>query len=128
MPMNEMGRMHGIDGHNLRRARRRRVEGTVLVTDAMLDAVIGRIGNLSETGMLLIATAPLADDALYQLRYSLPMPGGALLSIEAGMHAVWQDRSSGSGQAWVGLRVISLPEAQLQQLRAWLDAPGGCYD
>lgn len=125
--MNETSRMHA-SGRNLRRARRRRVDGTVLVTDAMTDSVVGRIGNLSETGMLLIANAPLVDDALYQLRYSLPMPGGALQSIEAGMHALWQDRSTGSGQAWVGLRVIALPEAQLQQLRAWLDAPGGRYD
>ncbi|MFC0676984.1 PilZ domain-containing protein [Lysobacter korlensis] len=114
--------------HNLRRARRRRIEGTVLVTDAMTDAIVGRIGNLSETGMLLIATAPLVDDALYQFRYSLSMHGGALLSVEAGMHALWQDRSTGSGQAWVGLRAISIPDLQLQQLRNWLDAPGGRYD
>lgn len=123
---------HALTGstnvQNLRRARRRRIEGTVLVTDSMTDAVVGRIGNLSETGMLLIANAPLADDALYQFRYSLPMPGGALLSIEAGMHALWQERSTGSGQAWIGLRAIAIPELQLQQLRTWLDAPGGRYD
>lgn len=125
--MNNAGAMHAT-GRNLRRARRRRVEGTVLVTDSMTDTVVGRIGNLSESGMLLIASAPLVDDALYQFRYSLPVAGGALLSIEAGMHALWQDRSTGSGQAWVGLRVIALPDEQLQQLRAWLDAPGGRYD
>lgn len=114
--------------HNLRRARRRRIEGTVLVTDAMTDDVVGRLGNLSETGMLLIARAPLTEDALYQFRYTLPLPGGGQLPIEAGMHALWQDRGTGSGQAWVGLRVIALPDVQLEQLRAWLDAPGARYD
>lgn len=114
--------------HNLRRARRRRVDGTVVVTDAMTDAVVGRLGNLSETGMLLIATAPLVEDALYQFRYTLALPGGGQLPIEAGMHALWQARNTGSGQAWVGLRVIAMPDEQLQPLRAWLDAPGARYD
>lgn len=114
--------------HNQRRARRRRVDGTVLVTDAMTDVVVGRLGNLSETGMLLIATAPLVEDALYQFRYTLALAGGGQLPIEAGMHALWQERATGSGQAWVGLRVIALPDEQLQPLRAWLDAPGARYD
>lgn len=126
--MNSPAHVAGGAAHNLRRARRRRVDGTVLVSDSMTEAVIGRIGNLSETGMLLIANAPLTDDALYQLRFSLPMPGGAVLSIEAGMHALWQERSTGSGQAWIGLRAIAIPETQLHQLRAWLDAPGGRFD
>ena len=52
-----------------RRAPRRKVSDNVLVTDAMTERVVGRIGNLSETGMLLIASAPLNDDALYQFRF-----------------------------------------------------------
>ena len=43
-----------------------------LVTDTMTERVVGRIGNLSETGMLLIASAPLVEDALYQFRFLLP--------------------------------------------------------
>ena len=54
-----------------RRARRRKVSDTILVTDAMTDSVVGRIGNLSETGMLLMASAPLVEDALYQFRFRL---------------------------------------------------------
>lgn len=113
---------------NYRRARRRKVEGTIPVTDMMTGIVIGRIGNLSENGMLLIASAPLTDDALYQCSFSLPLPGDALLTVEAGWHALWQDRSNASGQTWVGLRAITMPDAQLQQLRAWLDSPGGVYE
>lgn len=118
----------GSNVHNLRRSRRRRVDDTVLVTDAMTDAVVGRLGNLSESGMLLIASTPLVEDALYQLRYTLPMPLGGQLPIEAGLHALWQDRGTGSGQAWVGLRVVAIADEHLQPLRAWLDAPGARYD
>lgn len=113
---------------NYRRARRRKVEGTVSVTDMMTETVIGRIGNLSENGMLLLASMPLVDDALYQFSFSLPLPDGALLTIEAGWHALWQDRSNATGQTWIGLRSITMPDAQLQQLRAWLESPGGTYE
>ena len=112
---------------DFRRARRRRVDGVVPVVDTMTDAVVGRIGNLSETGMLLIASAPLAEDALYQFRFELPAPTGAL-TVEAGMHALWQDRNSASGQTWAGLRVISMPVEHLRRLREWLDAPGSRYE
>lgn len=126
--MNEAFRTGGPMGANFRRARRRKVEGTVNVTDVMTETVIGRIGNLSENGMLLIASAPLVDDALYQFRFTLPASGGPVLTVEAGLHALWQDRSNASGQTWAGLRVITMPEDQLQRLRAWLDAPGGRFE
>ena len=54
-----------------RRTRRRRIVETVQVVDTMTETVIGHLGNLSETGMMLIASAPLVDDALYQLRFNL---------------------------------------------------------
>ena len=47
-----------------RRARRRNVPKPVAVFDLMTEQVIGRVGNLSESGMLLVATEPVVDDAL----------------------------------------------------------------
>ena len=44
-----------------RRARRRKVSDTIMVIDAMTDSVVGRIGNISETGMLLIASFNTLD-------------------------------------------------------------------
>lgn len=126
--MNDPMRAGAPVAQNFRRARRRKIEGTVTVTDAMTESIVGRIGNLSENGMLLIATAPLVDDALYQFRFTLPAIGGPVLTVEAGLHALWQDRSNASGQTWAGLRVITMPDDQLHQLRAWLDAPGGRFE
>ncbi|CAA9345200.1 MAG: hypothetical protein AVDCRST_MAG71-2468 [uncultured Lysobacter sp.] len=126
--MNDSMPTSGPAGQNFRRARRRKIEGTVSVTDVMTETVIGRIGNLSENGMLLIASAPLVDDALYQFRFTLPGSGGPMVTVEAGLHALWQDRSNASGQTWAGLRIITMPDDQLQYLRAWLDAPGGRFE
>ena len=111
-----------------RRARRRKVSDTILVTDAMTDSVIGRIGNVSETGMLLIASAPLVEDALYQVRFQLHDARGRPVPLEVGAHLLWLDRASAPGQAWTGFRFIAIPADQSQQLRDWIDAPGGQFE
>jgi len=111
-----------------RRAKRRRIEGVVQVIDAMTDAVVGRIGNLSENGLLLLAAAPLADDARYPSPLAPPTRPRRTVPFEAGMHALWQDRQNAAGQSWIGLRMISVSEDQLADLRQWLDAPGARYD
>ena len=43
--------------HDSRRAPRRHVTEVVPVIDTMTDEVVGQLGNLSESGMLLIASA-----------------------------------------------------------------------
>src|SRR5690606_12717622 len=72
--------------NEFRRAKRRKAADTILVMDGMTERVVGRIGNLSETGMLLLANEALVDDALYQLRFTLPTPEGADVSVEVGAH------------------------------------------
>lgn len=109
-----------------RRSRRRQVAGIVQVTDSMTDVVIGQIGNVSESGMLVMAGAPLVVDALYQLRFGLPH-GTAQLPFEVGAHLLWHDQASAPGQAWTGFRFIAVSDEQMRQLRRWIDAPGSRY-
>lgn len=109
-----------------RRSPRRVVSETILVSDVMTEELVGRIGNLSEGGMLLMASVPLNDDALYQLRFRLP--GTDLVDIEVGAHLLWMDRASAPGQFWGGLRFISLSDENRDKLNAWVDAPGAAYD
>ena len=45
-----------------RRSRRRQLAETVQVTDSMTEMVVGHIGNVSETGMLVMSSAPLVVD------------------------------------------------------------------
>ena len=113
--------------HEFRRARRRKAPDTILVTDTMTERVIGRIGNLSETGMLLIASEQLTDDALYQLRFLLP-DGASGMGVDVGAHLLWMDRASAPAQVWAGFRFIALTEPQSKVLRTWVDAPGSHYE
>ena len=97
-----------------RRAERRNVQETISVSDTMTGQVVGRLGNLSESGMLLGASAPLLDDALYQLRFELPDRTGKMVPIDVGAHLVWIGSANTPGHSWAGLRFLTMP---LQALR-----------
>lgn len=105
-----------------RRRKRRQVDASIVVTDTMRGAAVGRIGNLSETGMLLVATVPLREDALYQFRFTLIEESGEEATYETGAHLLWTDEHGSAGTTWAGFRFIAVPEAQALRLRAWIDA------
>lgn len=106
-----------------RRAHRRDAPEDIEVIDTMTDQVVGRLGNVSETGMLLISETALVDDGLYQLRFQLPQPEGPALDIEVGAHLLWQNGASAPGNAWLGFRFITLTGDSHAHLRLWLEQP-----
>ncbi|MGY1519346.1 PilZ domain-containing protein [Luteimonas sp. A482] len=110
-----------------RRAKRRKASDTILVTDTMTGHVIGRIGNVSQSGMLLIASEPLVDDALYQLQFTLPHDQGSV-AVDVGAHLLWMDHASARSQLWAGLRFIALGAEQSRRLHSWIEAPGSHYE
>ncbi|MEL1266060.1 PilZ domain-containing protein [Pseudoxanthomonas putridarboris] len=105
-----------------RRARRRNVPKPVTVFDLMTEQAIGRLGNVSESGMLLIATAPVVDDALYQLRFHLRDERGQDVPIDVGAHLLWSAQANTPGQAFAGLRFLTIEREPLELLRRWVNA------
>lgn len=105
-----------------RRERRREVPEPIQVIDTMTDQVIGRLGNLSETGMLLATSAALVDGALYQFRFNLSRESGPDQVIEVGVQLMWQDTASSPDQVWAGFCFINARSEQMQHLARWLRA------
>lgn len=105
-----------------RRAKRKHVPERIEVFDTMLDVPMGNIGNISETGMLLVASTQVTDDALYQLRFALPNQGRPQ-EIEIGVHHIWSEAANGNSQNWVGFRFIDIGSKDLDALRAYI-GPG----
>lgn len=103
-----------------RNAPRKSSRATIEVIDDITGHNIGRIGNLSRTGMMLLCEQPLQDGALYQLR--LQMPGHSLVrtQIETGVQTMWTEGTSASGQQWAGLRIISISAPAAEWLDKWL--------
>jgi hypothetical protein len=110
-----------------RRAPRRRVQTAIAVENAISDRLIGHVGNLSSTGMMLISDHPLTPDAIYQLRLTLPSRGQGDQTIEFGVHEQWGEAANVPGQHWTGFRIIAISESDAYKLRSWIDSPGGSY-
>ena len=100
-----------------RRMHRRDVAGMIAVIDTMTGERMGHLGNLSVGGMLLIASVPLVEDALYQCRFVLPDSGEERL--EVGAHVLWLDDANAPGQSWAGVRFLGLDPDTTRHLRAW---------
>ncbi|TNJ33802.1 PilZ domain-containing protein [Arenimonas terrae] len=110
-----------------RRAKRRKVGNAIDVVDTMTGQSIGKLSNLSETGMLLILSQALVSDGLYQLRFALPNEGGSSRSVEVGAHELWSDEAAAPGQVWTGFRFIDVAPEDVAYIREWVDAPGSQY-
>lgn len=103
-----------------RRRPRRALTQTILVTDTMTGRDVGRIGNLSETGMLLIANVPLVVDALYQFGFELTWEDGKTAAFEIGARLLWLDPSASADRVWTGFRFLAIPADQIESLRSWI--------
>lgn len=95
------------------------VPAPISVTDSITGETIGRVGNLSRNGMMLICHQPLHDGALYQVRFRL---NGDSQEIETGLHTMWTEQASTGGQQWSGLRIISISAPDAELLDQWLDS------
>jgi hypothetical protein len=113
--------------NEFRRAKRRRAPETIELFDTMTEQVVGRIGNLSETGMLALTSIALMDDALYQLRFRLIDRHGRRHEVEVGAHQLWSDPANVAGQLWCGFRFIEMSRDDLSLIREWVEEPGGEY-
>ncbi|GAB2497328.1 PilZ domain-containing protein [Arenimonas alkanexedens] len=109
-----------------RRAKRRKV-GNIDVLDTMTGVLIGKLSNLSETGMLMILGEPITSDALFQLRFSLEDDAGKSRQLEVGAHELWSDEAAAPGQIWTGFRFIDVAPEDVAFIREWVDAPGSQY-
>ena len=96
---------------------RRDVAGMIDVIDTMSGNPMGHLGNLSVGGMLLIASVPLKEDALYQCSFVLPDSDEN--SFEVGAHVLWLDSASAPGQSWAGVRFLGLNPETTRRLRTW---------
>lgn len=105
-----------------RRAPRLQIPALVPVRDQMTETVIGRLSNVSETGMLLIASESLLEDALYQLQFPIPDGRGGELKIDVGAHLLWREPANAPGHVWAGFRFLTLGKEHRAQLAQWIES------
>lgn len=103
-----------------RRSPRKSAFVTIPVTNRMTGQAMGRIGNLSADGMLMVCDQPMTDGALFQLGFELVNGHGQPQSIEVGAQEMWQESANLPGQYWVGLHFIDISSGDLEVIESWL--------
>lgn len=104
-----------------RRAVRKRTREAILVTNAMTGTTLGRIGNLSVNGMMLITSAPIGEGSLYQVQLLLRDEQGQQLRLEIGIQCLWSETARTERTFWAGCRIIDIAPSEQQVLDAWVE-------
>lgn len=103
-----------------RKSVRKRVTQVMMVTDAFTGEGLGRIGNLSNDGMMLITPKALADEHYFQLHFSLQAPGFVPHKVEIGVQCLWCDPARTANTFWVGCKVIDISPPDQAMLQKWV--------
>jgi hypothetical protein len=108
---------------NQRRAPRKHAPPNAVVTDVVRGELIGHLGNISSSGMLLITAHAPRSEALYQVSIALPATGRTLVQsqpIEVGIQEQWHEQAASSGKIWAGYRIIAITDIDATRLEGWL--------
>ena len=90
------------------------------VNNMMTGEVIGRIGNLSSDGMLMVCESEVAKDALFQFGFDLVTDHGKTLAISVGVQEMWSEPANVPGQFWAGFHFIDISDTDLDAVESWL--------
>lgn len=104
-----------------RRSKRKRTSEAILVTNAMTASTLGKIGNLSIDGMMLIATAPIIEGSLYQVQFLLRDQLGQPRRFEIGIQCLWSEAARTEKSHWAGCRIIDITASEQQLLDTWAE-------
>lgn len=113
--------------HDNRRAPRKTIGNIIPVRNALTDTSMGRIGNLSRTGMMLICPLAPQDDALYQLIFEFSTPTSHIQQIEVGVHTLWCSEAATPGQYWAGFCFISIATDDAKIINDWMSVVPGFH-
>jgi c-di-GMP-binding flagellar brake protein YcgR len=103
-----------------RRAPRKTAYVTIPVTNMMTGESVGRIGNLSINGMLMVCERLIGDDVLVELGFELINADSVPQFVRIGAQEQWSERANVPGQYWCGLQFIDISPADLDVIESWL--------
>lgn len=103
-----------------RRSPRKAAFVNIPVSNMMTGEVMGRIGNLSSDGMLMVCESEVASGALFQLGFELVNGHGKSQAINVGAQEMWLEPANVPGQFWAGFHFIDISDADLDAVESWL--------
>lgn len=100
-----------------RQRERHSVTQDVDIYDALRDTYVGRLVNMHDKGLMLIADKPLVEDTLYTFDIHLPLPINHLNAIQIGVDCLWVRDADLAGKYWMGCSIIDASAESLDIIR-----------
>lgn len=93
------------------------VPGVVCVTDRAANCEFGRLVNISEEGMMIMTSEPVAENTIFQLSLGFCNEDGESDPIEIGVECLWCKESNNQDQFWAGFYIIDISEQGQERIR-----------
>ncbi|NII56209.1 PilZ domain-containing protein [Luteibacter sp. SG786] len=106
-----------------RRAPRKRATSPMPVTDVMTDRVLGQLGNLSATGMLLLGPHAPLHGGIHQVAFTLHDAQHREHRVEIGIQEQWHEPAASAGQYWSGYRIVAASDDDVRAIDEWIGPP-----
>jgi len=103
-----------------RRNVRKKVSEAIVVSNAINGESMGRIGNLSIDGMMLIGTQAFHEEYYYQFQFTLNCRAQAPQRVEVGVQCLWAEQARTGRSFWGGFKVIDLSEGDIKIMNVWI--------
>lgn len=104
-----------------RRSIRKKATEVVMVTNGMTGETLGRVGNLSIDGLMIIGQRQLGEDHIYQIQFALNDADHLSHPVEVGIQCLWSEATRSSGSFWSGCKIIDIAPEHLNLLAAWIE-------
>jgi hypothetical protein len=104
-----------------RKSTRKPVRASLLVTDTMTGNTLGKLGNLSVDGLMLISPQPLGERRVYQVQFVIPNERGQEERVEVGIQCLWSAPGHGDHSHWAGCQIIDISSDDQQRLDQWIE-------
>ena len=93
-----------------RRHRRAVPDGAIQVRDAITGQMLGTVGNLSASGLMLISNRPIEADCLFQLSFTVTDSAGRDRDLEVGAESLWSSPASQPDVYWAGFEIVEISD------------------
>ena len=104
-----------------RRSIRKRAAHAIMVSNSMTGDTMGRIGNLSLDGLMLIASKPVHEEHYFQVSFPLTTRTLGAGKLEIGVQCLWAEQSRSANAHFAGFRIIDIADSDLPLLRRWVE-------
>lgn len=100
---------------------RKKTPEVIVAINSLTGVSVGRIGNISERGVMLITDTPIAEASVMQIQFLLRSSEGTPQRVELGIQCLWHERANGDRNYWNGCRIVAASAEDESLVHDWLD-------